>query len=480
MFKLKKNIDSLSISIIFCLLFNVTYIFINPKSRDNYQKLGYSLKLSNLNQYFLLNLSCIGILVIIYISIKQIFTKNRIFRKNMQKLFSRNFLIILLAIPFTLPLIMNRFSSNPLSLIYKLFRISNEPNLPFRDLIFLLNSIKSFEFNGKNIVFINTGEITTAYNYPINLLHLNFLGTLLDHPIAFYLLFSVFFVFGIISLANNNFNIFILSLFIFSGSTFLIFERGNTELLILPLIVLSVNFLGRSFAAFFVSTMFIYLACQLKLHPIFLLVYVFLFLTKNWYQKSISGLFFIIGFFEAVRDVQVIGLSNISFGFAATFGFKPSIAILTGNQDVSPLHFNLNIATLFCIFQIILVSYLSYRKNYSLNQSTMNGQLAFRSRLLFIFGSIMLIISWISTSSYAYRLLLFLLCIPYLSLKFKSNTNLGIWLITLFLVACNTFPLSLTPIRLTVVQLGVSVLLGILFYELKQDFIQTRIASGDN
>ena len=230
---MRKKLSSNAYQLIcfFFIYLNTALIFFRRKSKINYQNLGFSLRLDNFYLYVALNCLVILLLLLCFKYLHLILKINFDLSSKRNRIIFISFLIF----PFILPLIVNSKLGSFFKFIYNLHRISNLPELELRDLNFILSAMDTLKVQGNHIVYRISDEITNTYNYPTVFLRLNYFYNWTQFQTVLYILMGLFFILALAKLGSNQQTKILMGMFALSGSTLLVFERGNIELLIVQI-----------------------------------------------------------------------------------------------------------------------------------------------------------------------------------------------------------------------------------------------------
>ena len=236
----------------------------------------------------------------------------------------------------------------------------------------------------------------------------------LDNEIFFNLVIFLFIFFycysvlKIINLLNCNYKILISIMLIFSSSSMLLIERGNTDMLIFPLILYSAlipNFLK--------SSGFIFLATILKVYPIFAFIINF----KDKKKFLLSVLFSILAFLTFFKEIKFFysntsAENDVSFTFGLSSISKGILKSLDRLRINLPEHYlftstYIHIILIMIIFMFIFILFIMNKKKiFEISFIDIKNR-------LFLAGSSIYCGSFIFYSSYDYRLIFLILTIPY-------------------------------------------------------------------
>ena len=270
----------------------------------------------------------------------------------------------------------------------------------------------------------------------------------LDNEIVFNLVISLFIffycysVFKIINLLNCNYKILISLFLIFSSSSMLLIERGNTDMLIFSLILyasLSANFLK--------SSGIIFLASILKVYPIF----VFFINFKNKKNFLLGVMFSVIVFLTFFQKLKFFysGTSSgndtsFTFGFSAiSKGILKSLDRLNINLPehyfLTSLHIHIILIMIVLLF--IFAVFLINKKNFfKINFTDIRNR-------LFLAGSSIYCGCFVFFSSYDYRLIFLILTIPYFFDRLNKFYIIYLVFVFLSLNSLILFSIAKSPIE---------------------------------
>tara|TARA_Y100001958_G_C21160411_1_gene494403 strand:+ start:30 stop:1001 length:972 start_codon:yes stop_codon:yes gene_type:complete len=256
-------------------------------------------------------------------------------------------------------------------------------------------------------------------NYPILWVYIfDFIGNFTVPHIFLGNIQIIIYLFTTIAVFSYFKQIKFINLFIIlSPPIFLLFDRGNNDLIIFLLILISI------YTNSFLSGVIIGLAAALKIYPLFLFL-IFLYIKK---KKS----FFLIGFlitlpliYFSFSDLYIY-ITSTSISFSSSFGLLSFALFL---KKISLILFNFSISTylyffISIIFFIILMIFLNYFLNDDLNEISekISSNLS-NMKLFLIFFSLSLFI-FIIFSSWAYRII-FLIPATVVLINHLNITNL--------------------------------------------------------
>ena len=300
-------------------------------------------------------------------------------------------------------------------------RLFYEVDPMFADLITIIPS--KVELNeiilNEKLILSSTETMNRSMNYPILWVYIfDFIGNFTVPHIFLGNIQIIIYLFTTIAVFSYFKQIKFINLFIIlSPPIFLLFDRGNNDLIIFLLILISI------YTNSFLSGVIIGVAAALKIYPLFLFL-IFLYIKK---KKS----FFLIGFlitlpliYFSFSDLYIY-ITSTSISFSSSFGLLSFALFL---KKISLILFNFSISTylyffISIMFFIILMIFLNYFLNDDLNEISekISSNLS-NMKLFLIFFSLSLFI-FIIFSSWAYRII-FLIPATVVLINHLKITNL--------------------------------------------------------
>ena len=273
----------------------------------------------------------------------------------------------------------------------------------FADLITIIPSI--VELNeiilSEKLRFSSTETMNRSMNYPILWVYIfDFIGnfttphTFLGNSqliIYLFITIAIFFCFKEIKIIN----LFI----ILSPPIFLLFDRGNNDLIIFLLILISI------YTNSLLSGVIIGIAAALKIYPLFLFL-IFLYIRKKRYSFLIGFLITLPLIYISFNDLYIY-VTSTSISFSSSFGLL-SFALFLEKIFLILFNFSISIQLSFIIsilFFIILMMFFNYFLKNELNEiSKRISTNPISIKLFLIFFSLSLFI-FLIFSSWAYRII---------------------------------------------------------------------------
>jgi hypothetical protein len=228
-----------------------------------------------------------------------------------------------------------------------------------------------------------------------NLANLFNLGNNINFFFFVFLIYTAFFI-SCYSLLSK-YPSFLLLILYFSGSSLILIERGNIDLIIFVIIFIA------STNNFFVSISLISLASLLKIYPIFAFLAFLNEEKKTIICISILILLLIIYLYPEANYI-LIQLQNLIYG-THSFGSK-AIAVATLRYNNYLDDRVISIVLFFCSSLVIFFKKTSSKLK--IIKATRQQE------TLFLCGSLIFIGCFVITSNYDHRLIFLLLCVPYL------------------------------------------------------------------
>jgi len=423
----------------FALIGLIGILYLNNRQRNNIENLAAQAKTIPFEIRVSLNFMVFGVYLILFIFSSHLI-KNKITLNKNKLNFKIKFLsgILLVSILFIPAIITSPKFQIYADKLYGFYSIGHlKPN--FLDLRAILQAMSSIDFIGETYKTACPGAcVQFAWNYPQFLLDLNFVHISESN---IYLVASFFAILYLISLILilDDFKTIIFSVgWLMTGSTFLLFERMNSEILIPTLVIINLYLIKKFPNAIYVFPITILFLANLKFYPLILIPVVYYIFRRHtlWLFYNLS--IFLIGVFMLYDDILKIGLSAMSFGYPGTFGLKTYLGLLSGGYPSFEL--NLSAASLiFSIFSGYLI-FVGLYSNLTLDLRLIPDQ-------LFLIGSILILASWLTSSSYQYRMAPIILLLPYFSKNLRSNPQPVSLLFFGYAAAALNCAISLAPGR---------------------------------
>ena len=290
------------------------------------------------------------------------------------------------------------------------------PNKEFGDLDLLLRGIDHFR-NGENPFLI---QEKTPFNYPSTWSFFSLIDVINRDNLRFIGVFITFltFLLLLLSLKFNFKNIWLYLLVFISPISILIFQRGNSDLIILNIILLFFLLFKNKIQ---ILNFGIFICFALKLYPIAWFVINF---ANSLNKRNIYNLVF-IGFMI---------LSFLIFNFDEILQIKTntpfSLDVLSYGAKILYLKYifySHKILLFFITFIILLFIGLHfYYSRYNLVLHNLENEM-----FLFIIGASTFCFTYLFTISWTYRLFYLILCFPFL---LKQNIHFRFLLFSIMLV----------------------------------------------
>jgi hypothetical protein len=195
---------------------------------------------------------------------------------------------------------------------------------------------------------------------------------------------------------------------------------------------------------------------EIKFFPIILFMYLFLAFYRKWkYLFIILPSFIVVSIF-LLRDLHLIGSSNLIAGYAATFGLIGLTSFAQGLPEPMMSFHSLPMLLVILIFLLYFV-FLGTRINVNV---TKNYQYRYFEKL-FLISSSLFIFSWFTNSNYIYRASLLIWIIPLFIMLYENNSKIVFFWFVVTLVGCFTLPVTLAPIRNLIFSVSASIIVGL-------------------
>ena len=274
-------------------------------------------------------------------------------------------------------------------------------------LISLLNGYDPFlqnPFDSKGRLYAAT-EYLLLFSKAISLQNENVFNFLLVLLVIFYI-FSIFYL-------SFKYKSFYFLFFLFSYASLLCIERGQPDLIIYSLLFSSM-FLNKKFSG--VLVMF---ASIFKLFPIITFINIFIIKSKIWILYLITTLCLLAINLNSILLLQ----QNIFSTYRMSFGFKSFYLLYLDNKNTA-------IISIFLFLILIIKKYFSGNLINKIDFEIFN----FNEVYLFLIGASIYCGLFIATSSFDYKLIFLIFCLPLLIKLNTSNTN---FTILIFLIVSN-------------------------------------------
>jgi len=270
-------------------------------------------------------------------------------------------------------------------------------NFPFGD--FKIIQVSS-ELAAKGInPYLHNLDDIPQMNYPPIWIEISNLFNLIKHPNSLIfvsisiILYTIIYV-DIIKITQSYIPI----LFFFSGSSLLLIERGNNDLLIIFLVYI----ISKDYKI--LTTISYCFSVVLKIYPIVIFP---LIIIKNKFRIFILVPILIYLFY--IQDSLSIFLKNTPKSASTSYGTNTMSIILERYLDVE-----INFIVISILFLILTASFYKFFFENHIRESNEKTQ------NLFIYGSSILCFTFLITSNWDYRLSFLILCVPYILLQKKN------------------------------------------------------------
>lgn len=279
------------------------------------------------------------------------------------------------------------------------------------------------------------------WNYGSAILKVPNFGIILEkNAPLFALMFFLIFLSCLWKLAQSKLDIYLFCFFAFTGSSLLIVERMNIDLLALPLIYLLSKLAKVNLAKSLVVFSF-YLAFTLTKFYTIPLFIAFMLLRRGKAERIFYLLATSLGSLMILGDIKVIGTNSYNFGYAATHGLKVLTGFASGQSF--PKIVISNIST-YVVLITLIGAFAIFFRNYSRIEISNIDQ---GSKNLFLLAYLLFATTWLLSANYPYRLVSTIAFIPLLTSLFKSRFLLGSLNIGLLYATFLGIHISLSPLR---------------------------------
>ena len=238
-------------------------------------------------------------------------------------------------------------------------------------------------------------------------------------------------------------------------ASLLAYERMNIENIIFLFIPLIVVCSRTKYKNIFIPIIIIFLTI-IKFYPI-ILTLLFVILEKLKFRQVLLYIGTLaVGVIISIPDLNVIGRGNLVAGYAGSYGLPNFLSLLSGNANpyFSGIEYYWFIlGSIFCLFFVIIG--LRVRIDASLIAST--------QARFFLISSTLAISAWATNSNYMYRLILVMWSFPLLIRLVKADEIVVSFALSCLFIGSSLIPISLSPVRNTLLAAFFSILIGICF-----------------
>jgi hypothetical protein len=256
----------------------------------------------------------------------------------------------------------------------------------------------------------------------------------------FALIFFLIFLGCLWKLAKSKLDIYLFSFFAITGSSLLIVERMNIDLLALPLTILLSKLAKMKLATSLMVFLFFLFFTLTKFYTLPLCI-VFMLLRRGKAERIFYFLATSLGTLMILRDIKIIGTDSYNFGYAATHGLKVLTGFASGQSFpkivTSSISTYVVLITLVGAFTILLRIYSRIEL-----PNVDHG-----SKNLYLLAYLLFATTWFLSANYPYRLVSTVAFIPFLTTLLKSRLLLGSLNISLLYATFLGIHISLSPLR---------------------------------
>ena len=257
---------------------------------------------------------------------------------------------------------------------------------------------------------------------------------------VFALMFFLIFLSCLWKITQSKLDVYLLSFFTLTGSSLLIVERMNIDLLALPLIHLLSKLAKMNLAKSLVVFSFFLAFTLTKFYTIPLFI-AFMLLRRGKAERIFYFLATSLGSLMILGDIKVIGTNSYNFGYAATHGLKVLSGFASG-QSFPKVVFS-SIST-YVVLITLISTFTIFFKIYSRIELPNIDQ---DSKNLCLLAYLLFATTWLLSSNYPYRLVSTVAFIPLLTTLLKSRLLLGSLNIGLLYATFLGIHISLSPLR---------------------------------
>lgn len=279
------------------------------------------------------------------------------------------------------------------------------------------------------------------WTYGSTILKLPNFGIILEkNALSFALIFFLIFLGCLWKLAKTNLDVYLISFFALTGSSMLIVERMNIDLLALPLVILLSKLSKMSLAKSLMVFIFFLFFTLTKFYTLPLFIS-FILLRKGKLEKIFYALAMSLGLLIILGDIRIIGTNSYNFGYAATHGLKVLTGFASGRSFpeivISDLSTHMLLLSLTALFAIFL-------KIYSTVEIPKIDQC---SRNLYLLSYLLFATTWLLSANYPYRLASTIAIIPFLTCLLRDRLLLSSLNISFLYATFLGIHISLSPLR---------------------------------
>ncbi len=446
------------------LLLASTSIFLSQQNRDSLDSLSVRFSYLTTNERIFINLiPLLGILLLIVLQNKTDFIEGTFSRKIKLNFFwACGFILI-----FLINLSWNPRIFDKISRLYSWIGIGHlKPG--FADWLGVLKGINTVNEPGEFFTIDCPGScMQYRWQYPSLLLELNFIDDLSAYlQISAFLIFLIFiFVFfRVFNFLDSGTLLGVL--FVLSPALLLLFERMNPEIFIIILIPILAYYLVNK-KRIFISILIIFIMAEIKFFPIVLFIYLFFAFYRNWKYlliifSSFTGVCILL-----LRDLNLIGSSNLIAGYAATFGL---IGLTSFAQGLPEPIMNFQQIPILLIILIFLLYFIFLGTRIKIDMQR-NYRFSY-FETLFLISSSLFILSWFTNSNYIYRASLLIWIIPFFIILYEKNSEIVFFWFVVTLFGCFTLPVTLAPIRNILFSTSASIMIGLFIVVVRNMFFK--------
>ena len=447
----------------------IAILYLNHKQRSNIQGLAVQANSIPFELRIFLNFMIFGIYLFLFFMNTYLINKKVTlikYKLNMKRKISlATILVIVLFLP---AFITSQKFQNFTDKLYGFYSIGHlKPN--FVDLRAILQAMSSINSIGEIYKTACPGAcIQYSWNYPQFLLDLNFIKVSELNTNFISIVLASIYLIALVIIFDNFKSIFLSFGWLMTASSFLLFERMNSEILIPSLIIINVLLIKKFPKTIYIFPVTILFLANIKFYPLMLIPVIYFMYRKSiaWLVYNLIILF--IGLLMLYDDVLKIGLNAMSFGYSGTFGLKTYLGLLSGSNPSFLVNFNFSLLIFILVSGYLL--WIGSRSSLVLNLNLLSDQ-------LFIIGSILTLSSWLLSSNYQYRMASILLLIPYFSKNLSMDPKLTGAIFFGYVASAFNCAISLAPARNGLFTGSSIILIGVLVqFITKKNLLQrTRV-----
>jgi hypothetical protein len=256
--------------------------------------------------------------------------------------------------------------------------------------------------------------------------------------IAFFLFVALIICFWY--LAKTKLEIILFSVFAFSGTSLLIVERMNIDILVLPLIILISKLKKLKLLGSFCIFQF-WLLLTLTKYYTFPLFFAFMILRRNRIERLLYLTISLFALYSMYMDLSKIGFDSFNFGYAATHGLKVLTGFASGKSY--PGFSSSNVANYVVALTLFIIALFFFKLYKKVNFVISDDQFI----IMFSLSYLVFFSTWLLSANYPYRLVSSFIFIPFFTRLFGTNILWSSVNLSLLFAMFVGIHITLSPLR---------------------------------